>query len=83
MQIFVWTDGSTLPYAIMLPKGDSAFKALVDREMGRIIQDGEIFKLYTKWFLRPIPSKDNLTLNMPMSYLFRESLRFPSDQVGN
>jgi len=74
---------TTEPYAIMLPKGDPAYKALVDREMGRIIHDGEIYKLYTKWFLSPIPSKNNLTLNMPMGYLFRESLRFPSDQVGN
>ncbi|AMP01842.1 bacterial extracellular solute-binding s, 3 family protein [Collimonas arenae] len=74
---------TTEPYAIMLPKGDPAYKALVDREMGRIIHDGEIYKLYTKWFLSPIPNKNNLTLNMPMGYLFRESLRFPSDQVGN
>ncbi|MEO6919175.1 MAG: amino acid ABC transporter substrate-binding protein [Collimonas sp.] len=74
---------TTEPYAIMLPKDDPAYKALVDREMGRIIHDGEIYKLYTKWFLSAIPAKNNLTLNMPMSYLFRESLRFPSDQVGN
>nr|WP_329956025.1 amino acid ABC transporter substrate-binding protein [Collimonas silvisoli] len=74
---------TTEPYAIMLPKDDAAYKAVVDREMGRIIHDGEIYKLYTKWFLSPIPAKNNLTLNMPMGYLFRESLRFPSDQVGN
>lgn len=74
---------TTEPYAIMLPKGDPAYKALVDREMGRIIHDGEMHKLYTKWFLSPIPAKNNLTLNMPMGYLFRESLRFPSDLVGN
>ncbi len=74
---------TTEPYAIMLPKDDVAYKAVVDREMGRIIHDGEIYKLYTKWFLSPIPAKNNLTLNMPMGYLFRESLRFPSDQVGN
>jgi ABC-type amino acid transport substrate-binding protein len=74
---------TTEPYAIMLPKGDPAYKGLVDREMGRIIHDGEIQKLYTKWFLSAIPAKNNLTLNMPMSYLFRESLRFPSDHVGN
>lgn len=74
---------TTEPYAIMLPKGDPVYKGLVDREMGRIIHDGEIYKLYSKWFLSAIPAKNNLTLNMPMSYLFRESLRFPSDQVGN
>ncbi|MFC5476536.1 amino acid ABC transporter substrate-binding protein [Paraherbaspirillum soli] len=74
---------TTEPYAIMLSKTDPAFKKFVDGEMSRIIHDYEINKLYDKWFLKPIPAKDNFTLNMPMSYLFRDSLRFPTDQVGN
>ncbi|MGS0741269.1 amino acid ABC transporter substrate-binding protein [Glaciimonas sp. GG7] len=74
---------STEPYAIMLPKDDPAFKTLVDHEMASIIQDGELTKLYQKWFLSPIPAKNNINLKMPMGYLFRESLRFPSDKVGN
>lgn len=74
---------STEPYAIMLPKGDPAFKTLVDHEMARIIQDGELNKLYQKWFLNPIAAKNNVNLKMPMGYLFKESLRFPSDQVGS
>ncbi|MEO6921024.1 MAG: amino acid ABC transporter substrate-binding protein [Collimonas sp.] len=71
---------TTEPYAIMLPKGDVAFKTMVDHEIARIIQDGEIYKLYAKWFLSPIPAKNNITLNMPMGYLLRESLRFPTDR---
>nr|WP_225870026.1 amino acid ABC transporter substrate-binding protein [Glaciimonas sp. PCH181] len=74
---------STEPYAIMLPRDDPAFKAMVDRAMAQIIQDGQLNKLYQKWFLNPIAAKNNINLKMPMGYLFRESLRFPSDQVGD
>ncbi|HEX7649718.1 MAG TPA: amino acid ABC transporter substrate-binding protein [Noviherbaspirillum sp.] len=73
---------STEPYAIMLRKDDPAFKALVDREMARLINDGDIYKLYDKWFNSPIPPK-GINLNMPMSYLLRDSLRYPTDKVGD
>jgi ABC-type amino acid transport substrate-binding protein len=73
---------STEPYAIMLRRDDAPFKALVDREMGRIINDGEFVKLYDKWFKRPIPPK-NIIMNMPMGYLLRDILRFPTDKVGD
>lgn len=73
---------SAEPYAIMLPKDDPAFKAVVDREMGRIIHDGEIYKLYDKWFKQPIPPK-GLAMNMPMGHLLRDTFRFPTDKVGD
>lgn len=74
---------STEAYAIMLPKDDPAFKVVVDHAMARLIQDGELNTLYQKWFLSPIAAKNNINLNMPMGYLLRESLRFPSDKVGD
>ncbi|RZI39876.1 amino acid ABC transporter substrate-binding protein [Herbaspirillum sp. HC18] len=73
---------SAEPYAIMLRKDDPAFKTIVDREMGRIIQDGEIYKLYDKWFKSPIPPK-GVNMNMPMGHLLRDMLRFPTDKVGD
>lgn len=73
---------STEPYAIMLRKDDAPFKALADREMGRIINEGELAKLYDKWFMHPIPPK-GLNMNMPMGYLLRDALRFPTDKVGD
>ena len=73
---------SAEPYAIMLRKDDPLFKSVVDREMARIINDGELVKLYEKWFERPIPPK-NVNMNMPMGYLLRSSLRFPSDKVAD
>src|SRR6478672_5188257 len=73
---------SAEPYAIMLRKDDAPFKAVVDREMGRIVNDGEIYKLYDKWFKNPIPPK-GLNMNMTMGHLLRDMLRFPTDKVGD
>lgn len=73
---------STEPYAIMLRKDDAPFKAMVDKEMGRIINEGELVKLYDKWFMHPIPP-NGLNMNMPMGYLLRDALRFPTDKVGD
>lgn len=73
---------STEPYAIMLRKDDPAFKSLVDHEMARLINDGELVKLYDKWFMRPIPPK-NVNMRMPISHLLRDILRFPTDKVAD
>jgi ABC-type amino acid transport substrate-binding protein len=70
------------PYAVMLSKDDPDLKKIVDTEMARIIDAGELHKLYAKWFQRPIPPK-GVNLGMPMSVLLRESLRFPSDKVAD
>ncbi|MFZ6746808.1 amino acid ABC transporter substrate-binding protein [Undibacterium sp. JH2W] len=68
-------------YAIMLPKGDAAFKKSIDAEMGRMMADGEITKLYEKWFTKPIQPK-NMNLAWPMGSLLKETIRFPSDKVN-
>jgi ABC-type amino acid transport substrate-binding protein len=70
------------PYAIMLPKGDDAFKRVVDAEMRRIIFSGEIHAIYARWFTQPIPPR-GINLELPMSYMLKESFRFPSDKVGD
>ncbi|MFZ6659073.1 amino acid ABC transporter substrate-binding protein [Undibacterium sp. TJN19] len=73
---------STEPIAMMLRKDDVAFKALIDKEMGRLMNDGEITKLYEKWFRKPVPPK-GANLNMPMGFLLRDSIRFPTDKVAD
>lgn len=70
------------PYAIMLPKGDAAFKKIVDAEMRRIILSGEIQVIYRKWFEQPIPPK-GINLNLPMPYMLRDSFKYPSDKVAD
>lgn len=73
---------SVEPYSIMFRKGDPAFKKIVDAEMLKLVHDGDIYKIYDRWFMKPIPPK-NANLKMPMSFLLRDSLRFPSDQLGD
>jgi ABC-type amino acid transport substrate-binding protein len=73
---------SAEPYAGMFRKDDPAFKMVVDNEMARIMYAGELNKLYDKWFRSPVPSLNNTNLNMPMSYLLRDSIRFPTDKVA-
>jgi ABC-type amino acid transport substrate-binding protein len=73
---------STEPYAIMMRKDDPAFKTMVDHEMSRIVTDGEMAKLYDKWFMKPVPPK-GLNLNMQMGYLLRDLMRFPTDKVAD
>ncbi|HEY0847758.1 MAG TPA: amino acid ABC transporter substrate-binding protein [Noviherbaspirillum sp.] len=73
---------SAEPYAIMLRKDDAPFKALVDKEMGRIINDGEIYRFYDKWFRHRIPPK-GINMNMPVGHLLRDTFRFPTDKVGD
>lgn len=73
---------STEPYAMMMRKDDPAFKDFVDREVARMMNDGEFTKLYDKWFRKPIPPK-GANLNMPMGFLLRDNIRFPSDKVAD
>ena len=70
------------PLAIMMSKDDAAFKKVVDDEMRHIIRTGEAEKIYDRWFLSTIPPK-NASLNLPMSYLLRDSWKYPSDVVAN
>ena len=70
------------PYAIMLPKGDVEYKKVVDTEMRRLIHSREIYNIYSKWFEQPIPPK-GINLLLPMPYLLRDSLKFPSDKVAD
>ena len=71
---------TTEPLAIMLPRNDAAFKKVVDDEMRRLVTSREIYDIYDKWFMRPIPPKGT-ALNMPVSYLLRDFWKYPTDQV--
>jgi ABC-type amino acid transport substrate-binding protein len=70
------------PYAVMFAREDNKFKRLIDLEMARIINSGEIYGMYRKWFNSPIPPK-GVVLNMPMNQLLRASFQYPSDMVGD
>lgn len=68
---------SVEPYGIMLPRGDEAYKKVVDAEMTRIYKSGEINAIYDKWFTKPIPPK-GVNLNLPMSESFKKVVANPT-----
>ena len=70
------------PYAIMLSKQDVEFKKLIDQSMTRLIVDGDVPKLYKKWFQQPIPP-NSAKLDIPMNFLLRDSFKYPSDKVAD
>jgi len=67
------------PYACMLRKDDPEFKKLVDGTLNRLIKSGEFARLYTKWFMSPIPPK-GVNLNLPMSEQLKANLKELSDK---
>lgn len=68
--------------AITLSKNAPDLKALVDKEMARLMNSGEFTQLYDKWFMQAIPPQQ-INYQLPMNFLLRENIRFPSDKIGN
>jgi glutamate/aspartate transport system substrate-binding protein len=77
-----WAIGSEAysidPYALMLPRGDAAFKQVVDRALISLMKSGEIMKIYDKWYAKPIPPK-NVVLNFPVSPALKKAFDKPTD----
>lgn len=67
------------PYGVMLRKDDAPFKALVDKTLTGLMKSGEAEKLYTKWFMNPIPPR-NVNLNFAMSPAVKAAFQTPTDK---
>ena len=67
------------PYACMVRKDDPEFKKLVDGTLNRMMKSGEFTRLYTKWFMSPIPPK-GVNLNLPMSAELKDNLKAMSEK---
>ena len=67
------------PIALLFRKDDPVFKAAVDAAISRLMQSGEMEKLYTKWFVSPIPPK-NVSLNLPLGSTLRQLFANPNDK---
>ena len=67
-------------YGCMLRKDDPAFKKVVDTAIAKLMTTGEAEKIYTKWFLNPIPPK-GLNLNMTLSDEVKSLYKAPNDQA--
>ena len=70
------------PIALILPPDDPEMKQYVDKQLAALMLNGTVSRLYEKWFLQPIPP-NNKPLEMPMSPVLRDQLRWPTDRLGD
>lgn len=68
------------PVAIMLRKDDTEFKAAIDRALAGLMLDGVAARLYSRWFLQPVPP-NNVVVDIPMSAVLRDQFRWPGDRL--
>ncbi len=67
------------PYACMMRKDDPKFSELVNGAIGGLMKSGEFEKLYTKWFMQPIPPR-NTAIGLPMNKELRDNLKALSNK---
>ncbi len=67
------------PIAIVLPKGDGAFKAAVDEAIRAMMRSGDMAQLWTKWFEQPVPPA-NARVGMPVNQSTRLAWTHPNDR---
>jgi glutamate/aspartate transport system substrate-binding protein len=60
------------PYGMMYRKGDEDFGQVIRRAIARLMQTGDINKIYNKWFLEKLPSGE--TMGVPMSPLLKAAI---------
>jgi glutamate/aspartate transport system substrate-binding protein len=77
--VIVGTPQSKEAYGMMLRKGDTEFKAVVDAAIAEAERNGTAEKLYQKWFMSPIPPK-GLNLNLPLSDDMKQLFQNPNDK---
>jgi glutamate/aspartate transport system substrate-binding protein len=66
------------PYGILLRPDDPAFKKVADDALATIYRNGDINRIYAKWFLNPIPPT-GVDLNVPMSAELKRVIANPTD----
>lgn len=70
---------SVEPIAIMMRKDDPAFKKLTDDTLKDLMKSGEIAKIYDKWFMQPIPPKNN-KVGLAVSESIKAAWASPNDR---
>jgi glutamate/aspartate transport system substrate-binding protein len=68
-------------YGCMLRKADPAFKKLVDDTIATMMKNGEMEKLYKKYFESTIAVKGGLNINRTMSAEMKELFKNPNDKA--
>jgi glutamate/aspartate transport system substrate-binding protein len=78
--IVTGTPQSKEAYGCMVRKDDPGFKKVVDAALTKALTSGEAEKIYTKWFMNPIPPK-GLNLGMPLSDEMKALTKAPNDKA--
>ena len=78
--VVVGTPQSFEAYGCMMRKDDPQFKKVVDTALAKVMTSPEIEKIYTKWFMSPIPPK-GLNLNFPLSADNAKAFKSPNDKA--
>ncbi len=65
-------------YACAVRKGDVEFKAVADRAIQQMMRDGDMRKLYARWFQAPIPPRD-VNLHVPLDPKLSALFAHPND----
>ena len=78
---FLSDDFPSDPYGVMMSKGDTGIKQVVDDALTEAMKSGLYDKLYTKWFESPIPPK-NINLKFPQSEKLKALVKAPSDKAN-
>jgi glutamate/aspartate transport system substrate-binding protein len=78
--IVTGTAQSKEAYGCMVRKDDPGFKKVVDAALTKALTSGDAEKIYSKWFLNPIPPK-GLNLNMPLSDEMKAAFKAPNDKA--
>ncbi len=66
------------PIAIMMRKDDPKLKAAVDGEIRKLMGNGELEKLYAKWFMQPIPPT-GAVIGIPFPQTLKVAFQKPND----
>ena len=70
---------SVEPIAIMIRKDDPAFKKAVDDSIKAQIKNGDLAKLWDKWFIQAIPPA-NVKIGLPLSEATKAAWATPNDK---
>jgi len=70
---------SVEPIACMMRKDDPAFKKAVDASIQKMVKNGDLAKLYDKWFVQAIPPA-NTKVGLPLSDATKQAWANPNDK---
>ena len=70
---------SVEPIACMLRKDDAGFKKAVDDAIIAMMKNGDLAKMYDKWFMQPI-APANVAVGLPLSEATKDAWAHPNDK---